>query len=642
MRRTTVLVALVALAGASRPPRLDPDEAMAASRDWSGWPSGRALFARATGARSRGSRRSRAPAWRPPQAVRAAVARRAAPPRRRAAPPRARWVRLPKCGTTFLNTFFSHLCPESARRARARARARPRCSIPRASRSRSRARCSRVRALSRALSSPCPTLRRRSRAQVRAPRRSDAARALRAALVGRRARQQSCVFTSQSIVRLYNDECAPRARATTTRARRRRARAGAPRARVRRRCAEQQRDDGRGRASFRLYSRGRAPLLPARRCTTRPSSATPSSRSSPPSSARPTSELLSAWFYGKHLWGAMPSWETKIARAASTPRQFAEFPGVARATPMLQNCGCSSHVLTAAEVASENAERERPARPSSLRAGIHRCGGARARQAPVARAARRARARRVLAFRFVGITELWRASVCLWHRRVGAGAPRARTAVRAPAAAARRRRRLWSASRARARSVQRVDGSRIHASERADCSTRVDREDELVYAAAALRRFARATSTRVELHARALSRARTARPLRRRGAAAPRARARAARGRRRARRAARPRGGGVPTRPRAAAASAWGGPARASAPRPTYRYWRAAPAAGASAERAKRAARADGGERAARARARGRGDGYPAQISSAGPAAAPEALCARARPLALYRAGGFA
>ena len=32
--------------------------------------------------------------------------------------------------------------------------------------------------------------------------------ALRSA--GERARQQSCVFTSQSIVRLYNDECAPR------------------------------------------------------------------------------------------------------------------------------------------------------------------------------------------------------------------------------------------------------------------------------------------------------------------------------------------------------------------------------------------------------------------------------------------------
>ena len=119
MRRTTVLVALVALARASRAPRLDPDEAMAASRDWSGWPSGRALFARNRRALARLEARLAggdllklcAPPW--PAA---------APP---AAAPRARWVHLPKCGTTFLNTFFNHLCPEARAADGARRGARP-------------------------------------------------------------------------------------------------------------------------------------------------------------------------------------------------------------------------------------------------------------------------------------------------------------------------------------------------------------------------------------------------------------------------------------------------------------------------------------------------------------------------------------
>ena len=184
----------------------------------------------------------------------------------------------------------------------------------------------------------------------------------------------------------------------------------------------------------------------------------------------PDQRLLSAWFYGKHLWGAMPSWETKIARTATTPRQFAEFPGVASCyTKMLQNCGCSSHVMTAAEIASENAERE-GGRPSNLRAGVHRCGGGpRGKHLWLGPRAARAAARRVLEFRFVGITELWHASVCLWHRRVGAGAgPRADELAMYRVGSHR-------ASNASGYDARLLDGY-------------VDREDELVYAAA-LRRF---------------------------------------------------------------------------------------------------------------------------------------------------------
>ena len=38
-------------------------------------------------------------------------------------------------------------------------------------------------------------------------------------------------------------------------------------------------------------------------------------------------------------------------------------------------------------------------------------------------AASRYAAKRVLSFGFVGITELWKASICLWHRQMGMGEP---------------------------------------------------------------------------------------------------------------------------------------------------------------------------------------------------------------------------
>ena len=242
---------------------------------------------------------------------------------------------------------------------------------------------------------------------------------------GERARQQSCVFTSQSIVRLYNDECAPRDDEAGAGGGGARARPPPPLA-----CDEFVQNNSvttPAGARFRLYSED------ARRCFQAqvhhaPVVGNPELSEFAAFFRAPDQRLLSAWFYGKHLWGAMPSWETKIARAsASTPRLFAEFPGVASCyTKMLQNCGCSSHVMTAAEVAAENAERERPG-VSSLRPGIHRCGGGpRGKHLWLGPRAARLAARRVLAFRFVGITELWRASVCLWHRRVGAGGgPRA-------------------------------------------------------------------------------------------------------------------------------------------------------------------------------------------------------------------------
>ena len=118
----------------------------------------------------------------------------------------------------------------------------------------------------------------------------------------------------------------------------------------------------------------------------------------------PSSRVASAFYYGRHAWGLTAS-ETDRLRPLRTPGEFARTPGISGCmTRMLSRCSCAARPATASDFS--HWECTRPDRRGSQLL---------ANSTTTAHEA----AARVRRMAYVGVTELYNASVCLFHRRFG-------------------------------------------------------------------------------------------------------------------------------------------------------------------------------------------------------------------------------
>ena len=123
----------------------------------------------------------------------------------------------------------------------------------------------------------------------------------------------------------------------------------------------------------------------------------------------PASRLASAFYFGRHAWGLTAAEAAPLAKL-STPGEFARAPGISGCmTRMLSRCSCAARPATVAGGAAPDLSQwqcTRPDRRGSLLL---------ANSTKIARDA----AARVRSMAYVGVTELYNASVCLFHRRFG-------------------------------------------------------------------------------------------------------------------------------------------------------------------------------------------------------------------------------
>jgi len=123
----------------------------------------------------------------------------------------------------------------------------------------------------------------------------------------------------------------------------------------------------------------------------------------------PSQRILSAYYFGKHLWGAemknndgtisssrFQAWRQFASRPSQTARNFAATPGVnACQTKMMMGCYCATRMLNATRMAC-------PYHWRSLDASL----------------LYQAR-KKISQLAFVGIQDFFAASVCLFHRKFG-------------------------------------------------------------------------------------------------------------------------------------------------------------------------------------------------------------------------------